>query len=136
MQVNIGGREVQVELQDKPAIEFSGLRELAKRFFDAVVEEPCRQVCVASLRDYQDENMPDPSGLVEFNWAKNFGQGMSLEELQACEWCNNLDSLIDYSDPVNMTPVIAFAALECARQGRSVFLESKDGLDLVWFGEP
>jgi hypothetical protein len=109
LQINLGGVNVEATLLDQDSILLEGLDELVDRFFEVAVEgdAPPDSVLVGSVErnlveDYQGQVLR-LSNYVRLRWAKDrrwdknmtefVGPVMTLANLQACTWTNNLDTL-------------------------------------------
>jgi hypothetical protein len=150
--IEVDGKEVEMIHGDKPSIWIDGLREMGQSFFENVSEgdtdPPDTAVYAATITRNLVEELEDnqevhlPPEYVKLRWTKDI-QGinpgihvMSEAEMREVEWPNNLDTLIDDTTGVVGMVEVIFAGLECARQGRQVYLQNvpnDENMSMVWF---
>lgn len=150
--IEVDGEEVEVTHMGKPGIEFDNLEEMGRSFFENVTEgdndPPDTAVYAATITRNLVETLDDnkvvhlPPDYIKLMWAKDIPginpgiKVMTEEDLRSVEWPNHLDTLIDDTTGVAGMTLVIFGGLECARQGRQVYLQNvpnDENTSMVWF---
>ena len=122
------------------AILEDGLEVLVDAFFDNSIESPAPSNAVLVGRVEHQDSLPittHPRNVTLFCWAKDLepivNPHVSMEELRACRWSNHLDTLIEQTSRFSASMEVIYAALECARRGRTAYIEESPSVYSIWF---
>ena len=104
--------------QNKKSITVNeNLQKLGESFTEFLNEPNTRPPNTRYLCSLRTDGQMNPIQL-SWGWAeKDNNTGFSLKELQEIKYENNLETIVDYPDPVTMDINFIFPCLECIRRG-------------------